>query len=345
MNWIKMLTYTLNTKQLMELKLSHKLCKKRVDADRVKAVYLLGSGWEMNTVVKALLLDADTIRSYFKRYEAEGISGLLRPRHTGRESYLTKEELLLLGSHLEENLYSTVCEIIAYVEEEFDVEYTESGMRVVLNQLDFVYKKPEKVPFRVNEEEQKKFIRRYRKIKRELRADDRLYFMDATHPEHTAIPAYGWIKRGETKVLKSNPIPYRLNINGAVNSDTLEMVVRIEPTINKETTLAFLTALRKHQPKGWIYLVCDNAGYYRSPDVQAYAKALAIKLTYLPPYAPNLNLIERVWKFFKKKVLYNKHYPELSDMRKATQDFFEKIGQHHEALRSLLTENFQIIAN
>jgi Transposase and inactivated derivatives len=335
--------YKLSTKELSALKLAHKSCRQRVDADRIKAVYLLGKGWSINEVVEALLLEDDAIRRYFRRYKEDGVTGLLTHLHQGKSSNLTDAELGLLEAHLKENLYPTVAEIIAYVEQEFDVVYTESGLRNVLKQLDFVYKKPEKIPFRVNEVEQRKFVNRYRRLKRKLGKADGLYFMDATHPEHTPIPAYGWIKRGETKVLKSNPMPYRLNINGAVNIDTLEMVVRIEPTINKETTLAFLSALRKHQPQGWIYLVCDNAGYYTSPDVQAYAKALAIKLIYLPPYAPNLNLIERVWKFFKKQVLYNKHYPELSHMRKATQDFFKKIGNHHEQLRFLLTENFQII--
>lgn len=338
-----MFNYELTQVQLKELKLAHRACKKRVEADRIKAVYLLGKGWRVDAVVEALLLEDDAIRRYFKRYESEGVSGLLRTHYEGKSSYLTEYELRLLEEHLKENLYARVSEIIAYVEEAFDVSYTESGMRLILKQLDFVYKKPEKIPFKVDEKEQRRFIRHYRKLKKKLGREDGLYFMDATHPEHTPIPAYGWIKRGETKVVPSNPRPYRLNINGAINVKTLEMVVRVEPKINKESTLEFLSALRKQQPKGWIYLICDNAGYYRAPDVQVYAKALAIKLTYLPPYTPNLNLIERVWKFFKKKVLYNKHYREFSDMRDATKRFFRKISSYQEELRTLLTENFQII--
>src|ERR1700677_301074 len=121
-----MLNYKLSSKQLTELKLAHKHCKKRVDADRIKALYLLGKGWSMNAVSEALLLEGDTLRSYFKRYEEGGICGLLNQGYEGRESYLTKEELRLLELHLQENLYPTVGEIIGYVEEEFDVVYTES---------------------------------------------------------------------------------------------------------------------------------------------------------------------------------------------------------------------------
>lgn len=299
-----MLNYLLTEQELSELRHKHKLCKKRTEADRVKAVYLLGKGWSVAEVAEALLLEDDAIRRYFQLYKARGVEKLLENNYVGKSPFMTARELELLEMHLREQTYLTVGEIIEYVKEEFDVEYTDTGMRYVLYQLNFVYKKPEKVPFRVDEKAQKKFIRRYKAIKCKLTEEDGLYFMDATHPEHAAVASHGWIKRGETKQLKANPRPYRLNINGAINMSTLNMVVRFEAKINKETVMDFLEALRKHQPKGWIYLFCDNAGYYQSPDVKSYAKSLAIKIIYLPAYSPNLNLIERIWKFFKKKVLY-----------------------------------------
>lgn len=338
-----LLNYALTQEELSELKREHKLCKRRIEADRVKAVYLLGKGWTVVEISEALLLEDDAIRRYYDRYTTGGLKELIDNKHTGKEFYLTEEELNSLSTHLEEHTYGTIAEVITYVAEEFDVEYTESGMRYVLYYLDFVYKKPEKIPFRVDVAAQKKFIRRYKNIKKKLGKDDGLYFMDATHPEHTAIPSHGWIKRGETKVLKANSRPYRVNINGAININTLNMVVQFKNRINKDTTLDFLQLLRKHQPQGWIYLVCDNAGYYQSPEVKIFAKSLAIKLIYLPAYSPNLNLIERIWKFFKKKVLYNKHYNEFIDMVNASKKFFRNISQYENDLRSLMTENFQII--
>jgi len=338
-----LINYLLTEQELIELKALHKQCKKRTEADRVKAVYLLGKGWSVVEVIEALLLEDDAVRRYFQLYQAGGIEKLLENNYKGKMAFMTEKELQLLESHLSEHTYLTVGEIIAYVKDEFDVEYTDTGMRYVLYQLDFVYKKPEKVPFRVDEIAQRRFIRRYKAIKRKLAAEDGLYFMDATHPEHTAIASHGWIKRGETKRLKSNPRPYRLNINGAINISTLDMAVRFEDKINKDTVMDFLQALRKHQPKGWIYLFCDNAGYYQSSAVKLYAKSLAIKLIYLPAYSPNLNLIERIWKFFKKKVLYNKHYPHFSDMVSASKKFLQRIGQYQDNLRTLMAENFQII--
>ncbi len=338
-----LIDYHLTTKQLNELKLWHKLCKKRNEADRIKAVYLLGKNWTISAVCEALLLEDDAIRRYFMDYQNKGIEGLLESKYSGRASYLTEGELNLLESHLKECTYQKVTEIMNYVLEEFDIAYTDSGMRNLLLQLDFVYKRPEKIPFRVDEAAQKAFITHYKKLKKQLKAGDGVYFMDVTHPEHAVIPAYGWIKRGETKVVKSNPRPYRLNIQGAVNISTLDMVIRFEEKVNKETALDFLEALRKHQPTGWIHLICDNAGYYKSADFELYAKSMAINVIYLPPYSPNLNLMERIWKFFKKNILYNKYYETFPDMLGASKKFFETIGQHYEQLQTLMTENFQII--
>ncbi len=59
-------------------------------------------------------------------------------------------------------------------------------------------------------------------------------------------------------------------------------------------------------------------------------------------YAPNLNLIERLWKFFKKKILYNRYYESFEEFRNACEDFFSNPGRYQGDLRSLLTENFAI---
>jgi transposase len=75
----------------------------------------------------------------------------------------------------------------------------------------------------------------------------------------------------------------------------------------------------------------------------ATAESMAIKLIYLPPYCPNLNLAERIWKFFKKKILYNQYYETFPDMVEASKNFFQKIGQHYHHLQRLMSEKFQII--
>jgi transposase len=85
-------------------------------------------------------------------------------------------------------------------------------------------------------------------------------------------------------------------------------------------------------------IILDNARYHYSAEVRDYlSNNKRINLVFLPAYSPELNLIERVWKFFKKKVLYNQYYRTLQDFREAAQNFFRNIGQYKQELASLLS--------
>jgi len=93
-----------------------------------------------------------------------------------------------------------------------------------------------------------------------------------------------------------------------------------------------------------ITLILDNARYQKCKIVWALAKSLNIELLYLPSYSPNLNLIERLWKFVKKKVLYNKYYADFDCFSEAiTGCLAQTHTQHKEALDSLLTLRFQTL--
>ena len=72
--------------------------------------------------------------------------------------------------------------------------------------------------------------------------------------------------------------------------------------------LAGLVNLRYDHPDKEIFVILDNAGYQRSKWVQRSAELMGVILVFLPPYSPNLNLIERLWKFLRKKVVSNKYY-------------------------------------
>ena len=86
--------------------------------------------------------------------------------------------------------------------------------------------------------------------------------------------------------------------------------MRFDESIDADSTLALFAQLERANPLATrIYVICDNARYYCSQAVQEYLKSSRIKLVFRPPYAPNLNLIERLWKFFKKQVMYNRCEP------------------------------------
>lgn len=135
----------------------------------------------------------------------------------------------------------------------------------------------------------------------------------------------------------------RFNVLGALNAITHELVMITNDTyITADSVCDLLRCIAKLNLDMPITLVLDNARYQKCTIVTALALQLNIELLYLPAYSPNLNLIERLWKFVKKKVLYSKYYANFSDFRDAITDCLHQTHTtHKKELDSLLTLNFQ----
>ena len=336
--------YSLPAEELEDLRAAHRRTRDKREADRIKAVVLLATDWRAEEVAEVLQVDPNTVRNHFRRYRQGGIEALGNTAFRGSACALDEEQLAILDAHLQEHLYLSAKAVAHWVEETFGVSYTESGMTALLHRLGYVYKKPKLIPGKADPQAQERFLVEYEKLKQDKGEDDPVYFMDAVHPQHNPVIACGWIKRGEEREVRSNTGRRRVNINGAIDLDRLEPVVRFEDTINGDSTIALLEQLEQLHPAAtWIYVICDNARYYRSKAVKEYLKTSRIKLVFLPPYAPNLNLIERLWKFFKKKILYNHYFETFDQFKSACERFFANPRQYHRELRSLLTENFEIV--
>jgi len=104
-----------------------------------------------------------------------------------------------------------------------------------------------------------------------------------------------------------------------------------------------LNSPRVNPGKFKIHLIWDNARYHKNSEVSEFAQELGIKLHYLPPYSPNLNPIERVWKLMHESVRYNQYYGKFSEFADATLGFFKSIGRKKYILRKRITDNFQVL--
>ena len=130
---------------------------------------------------------------------------------------------------------------------------------------------------------------------------------------------------------------------GAWNAVTHELVsITTAATVNSLTMCELLTKLAALHCGVPITLILDNARYQHCHLVKAHAHSLNIHLEFLPSYSPNLNLIERLWKFIKKDVLYARHYDTFAQFQAAIDGCLAKIPtDHREPLKSLMTHNFQ----
>lgn len=336
---------TLTSAEITSLKQAHHACKDKRAADRIKAVYSLGVGFSVEDVVDILMLDKETLRNYVKRYQSGGIKALIEEHYKGSVAKLSVIQLKELDEHLEQNTYLTVEAIIAYVDERYGVSYTVSGMTDLLHRLKFTYKKSKLVPAKADKKNQEKFLEQLEDIKSTKGENDPILYMDGVHPQHNTMLAYGWIKRGQDNIVKSNTGRQRVNINGALDSETHAVITREDESINALSTIELLKKIEAAYPLAIIiYVICDNARYYRSKLVSQFLETSKIQLVFLPSYSPNLNLIERLWKFMKKKILYNKYYEKFDTFKEVTLGFFENIQQYKPELDSLLTNNFHLLS-
>lgn len=272
---------TLTTEQIIELRIAHRGAKKKRDADRVKAIYLLGTGWSFEEVADILMLDEETLRNYIRRYEKGGVEELIAYYYQGSSSKLSKEELLQLDEHLQKNTYLTVDAIIAYVKETYGIDYSISGMTDLLHRLDFTYKKSKLVPAKADANKQQEFLDDLKNIRENKGENDPILYMDGVHPQHNTMLAYGWIKKGEDNIIKSNTGRQRININGALDADTHDIIARDDKSINAVSTIELLKKIEETYPLAVvIYIVCDNAKYYRSRLVREFLNHSKMRLSF-----------------------------------------------------------------
>lgn len=338
------MTIKLSNKETAQIKKLHRSCKQRKHADKLKAILLLDKGHSCIEVGEILLLDDDTIRTYRNTYLNQGAEALLSDNNNGTKAFLSSEQLDALEKHLTLNVYVDSKGIVAWIEKEFEINYSVSGINTLLKRLGFVYKKPVLTPCKANIEKQEEFVKQYKELKENLGNQDQIYFVDGVHPQHNSIAHYGWIKKGQTKHLKTNNGRKRTHINGALNLETKELLYVEDDRINSQTMIALLVLILDKQKEGKIYIVLDNARYYHSIIVKDFLKEHPrIVLKFIPPYSPNLNIIERLWKILKQKVVYNKFYLKFDDFRRKVLHFLENKIWLNDQFKNILTDNFQII--
>lgn len=334
----------LTDEQRQTLRRRHRSERDKRYAYRINVILLLDEGWTYQQIADALLLDDSTVRDYERQYHTEGIDGLCSDAHRGGTAKLTVEQERALDVHIDAHLYSTAAEICDHVQKTYGITYTADGMRHLLKRLKFVFKKTKLVPGKADAEKQEAFLAQMTTLKAEKGKDDEICYLDGVHPQHNSKPANAWIKKGKEKQLLSNTGRERININGALNPRNHDVIFREDKSINAESTIKLFVQIEGHYPNAPnIYCIADNAKYYRNKAVKAYLETSRIRLIFLPPYSPNLNLIERLWKHLKKKRCNNKYYEKFADFKIAILSFLENVGDEEEALRTLLTENFRVI--
>lgn len=323
--------------KINDLKIRHKKERDGRTRDRIKAVLLINKGYSYQQVAEILLLDDETVRRHVQEFcDSEKLTN----NNKGSDSKLNKYQTSELIQYLQNNTYMDVRPIIKYVKDKYNIKYSRSGITTWLKEHQFKYKKPHPIPAKFNQQKQEEFVQVLNSLKN---SNNPLYFLDATHPEHQSKLDYGWIYKGTNKAIKTTATQKRVHIFGALSYPSNELIIIEDETINSQSVIAMLEKLKFNHPPGTIInCVLDNAKYQKSIVIQEYiAMNSNFKLHYLPAYSPNLNLIERLWKFMHKHVTNNWFYERFDDFRYSLLSFLKNIYDYKNDLETLLTFKFQ----
>jgi transposase len=309
---------------------------------KMEVLWLKSQSVPHKEICRLMGICSTTLTSYLRDYQNGGIEALKTLNFYRPKSQLT-EHVQSLEAHFREHPPASIKEAMATIEAMTGIRRSPGRVHAFLKQMGMKCLKVGMIPAKADVEAQEKFKKeKLEPILEEAKAGKRtVFFVDAAH---FVLAAYlGMIWCFVRQFIRAPAGRQRFNVLGALNAITHELVMVTNDTyINADSVCQLLVQIAELQLGVPITLILDNARYQKCRVVMELASKLNIELLYLPTYSPNLNLIERLWKFIKKKCLYSVYYPNFTDFKQGISDC---LGQTHTTykndLDSLLTLRFQ----
>ncbi len=334
----------MNISPEIKLELERRARQTRDVHERLRLCVILSSseGISAELIAQTHRISVDSVYRYLREYERE-----VKTQHDqrgGSVSKLSTQYSQELVDHLQKFTYFYSKDIGKYVKDKYGLEYSNSGMLFWLKEHGFEYKKPIKVPGKMDPHKQEMFIEKYEELKLNAEPDEEIYFIDAVHPAFQSQSVCGWIKKGESKTLPTTNKQKRLHFIGAIALENMQLISREYKTIDAESIIEFFKELETNSQASKIHIICDNGRANKNKALQEYLKTSKIEIHYLTPYSPNLNPIERLWKLMRERKMYNKCYLNFAEFTEAIRCFFwEDVPKMTDILKQRINDKFQRI--
>ena len=239
-----------------------------------------------------------------------------------------------------------------FIRDTFGKTFSPSGTRKLLARLGCTFHKASSFLFKAKRDKQEEWLKDYEQDKPKVEsAGWRRYFIDGVHPLYgMEVLYYCWLLKGQRLELGVGGGRKRLNILGAFCPDDHEYLDRryTDKNLNALSVIElFERMMQKHPETKHFRIYLDNARYQHAKVLKAWIaqtmvdKGVTFDLKHLPAYSPNLNLIERLWKFLRKEALQTWH-ESFEKMQEAVAKVLENLGDYKEQLKTLMTERFHL---
>ncbi len=286
------------------------------------------------------------VRDLIHKYNNEGIDSVLEIKPpTGRPGKIAPH-LNEIDAALEKAIPKCSSEAMHIIEKTCGVKICVSYARQLFHKLGYGFRKLQPIPGKADADKQTEWIKNLQPVMDEAREGKRkLFFMDAAHFTLETFLCHVWCK--EPLYLRSGAGRNRFNVLRCIDPFSFDFIESHTMVyVDAEQVREFLVKVRNASGEIPVSIVLDNARYQHCNAVKEKAAELNIDLIFLPPYSPNLNIIERLWKYTRRHVLAGKHFASPASFHEALRYFFEDDFYNHiSALSSLLTLNFQSFKN
>jgi len=313
---------------------------------RMEALYLKSQKVKHRDICRLAGISTTTLSTYLKTYRDGGIDALKRLNYKGQSSELNAH-MESMEQYFREHPPRNRAEAQEIIEKLTGIKRSPAQTGAFLKRMGMKIRKTGFVPGKADNEDKQREQDEFVKNELQPRLEEaacgrrRVFFADAAHFVHGVFLGYIWCF---VRMFISSPSGRRrFNVLGALDAVTKKLItVTNETYINSESVCALLLKIAEEAGHGPIAAALDNARYQKCAAVMRYAEILGIELLYLPSYSPNLNLIERFWKFVKKQCLYSAYYENFGLFKSAISTFISTVHiKHKKEMDSLLTWNFQ----
>jgi len=345
---MKLAALNLSDNEIKALEAQYKQERDRRIAERIHCIILYAQGHSLKELKRILFVGIKTLAQWIKTFIKLGIAGLRKWGYTGQVCHLSDAQWAEVEEELDKGIYHTARQVAEFVKERFGIKYTERGMQALLRRKGYRHIKTRLVPGKSPKPEvQQDFITLYHELKEALGPQDRIYFVDAVHMVHNVRISYVWTKKGCRKRVRSNSGRKRYNVLGAYCAQDGEYVdVRSTGNVNAETVKALVDKIRALHPEAdCLIFILDNARYQHAQLVQEHLihNTDNVVFWFLPPYCPNLNLIERLWRFLKEEVADDRYHSTFEEFVQAIDKVLDNLGDYADQLKTLMTQKFEIV--
>src|SRR3954452_7492924 len=342
-----MKTIQLTPRQRTDIGERRRIAQDRRVYQRLSAVLWSDEGRNREVIADLLGVSTRQVGQWLRIFRNKGLEELCTLHYQGDPGRLGPAQVERLKQEIAKGVFHNAEQARTWVEQTWGVAYSISGLKDLLRRIGASYHKVSGFFWKADVQEQKKWVRKYRRHKRQAGPGTRRYFVDACHPVWGVDLLYScWLLVGQRFYVGVGNGRKRLNILGAYSPDDHDYVdLRLtKENITGEQFVRLLEALRaKHPETRRFLLYLDNARYYSKPCVKEWlANHREFRLVPLPAYSPNLNLIERLWKFLRKKALSRWH-KTFEAMQAAVAEVLDHLDTYREELSTLMTERFQIV--